>query len=222
MKRVCWIAALALLKMPVDLRAENDLSKEQVAAYIAVVKADLARDNGAIAEARKRYQEALDLYTAIAKTDPKWHPDIVQFRIAYCRSQLEALRGREEGERPPTAAQASPGAPDPATAEALKRLKQLDAEIADLRAQLDAARQERDALAAERDACREAYAAAEAEKKELTTKLEDALSLLNAANLGDPLQELAPLREALDAAAREIDAARSAALQRLQNAAPTR
>jgi hypothetical protein len=222
MKHALLTAALVLALFPGALRAEKDLSQDQVAAYVAVVKADLARDGGAIAEARKRYQEALDLYTAIAKNDPKWHPDIVQFRIAYCRSQLEALRGRAEGERPPAGEGAPHGAPDTATAEALERLAQLNAEVADLRAQLDDARKERDALAAERDACRDARAAAEAERAALAVKLDDALSLLNAADAGDPRAELAPLREALDAAARELDAARSAALQRLQNAAPAR
>ena len=196
MKHIPLIAALLIAPFAGAVRAEKDLSQDQIAAYVAVVKADLARDGGAIAEARKRYQEALDLYVAIAKNDPNWHPDIVQFRIAYCRSQLEALRGRAEGERPPEGASGPQGAPNTATAEALERLNLLDAEIADLRAQLDAVLKERDALVAERDACQEARSALESEKAELTVKL--------------------------DAAARELDAARAAALQRLQSAAPPR
>ncbi len=236
MKKIVLIPALLFLLLSAPARAEKDLSQDQVAAYVAVVKADLARDGGAVAEARKHYQDALDLYLAIARNDPKWHPDIVQFRIAYCRSQLEALKGRAEGERVSPDAPAPVGAPDAATAEALQRLIELETENAALRARVEALTQEvtdltaaRDQMASEHAEARKKledalaeleakHAALGAEKAELATKLDDALALLNDTDAGDPRNEIAPLREALEAAARELDAAREAALKKLQSA----
>ena len=135
MKRHLFAALLAAAVCAGTLHAQQDLSQDQVAAYVAVVKADLARDAGSVAEARRYYQEAADLYTAIAKIDPAWHPDIVEFRLSYCQSQLEALRGRSEGERPAADAGLEPGAPDPATAEALQRLAFLETENKELTGQ---------------------------------------------------------------------------------------
>ncbi len=183
--------------------AEKDLTQDQVAAYVAVVKADLARDAGSIADSRRLYREAQERYEAIAKKDARWHPEIVQFRLAYCKSQLESLRGRSEGERPAREGATAP-APDTATAEALERLTRVEAENAELKSlrqsleselagagkRLTEAQAGLDRLAGERDALKNKLAAAEADGEEAGNKLR---------------KERDALQEALQAATRALD-----------------
>jgi hypothetical protein len=63
----------------------------QLRAYASLVLADEARDEGDWAEAHAGYGKALELYQGIKESDPEWQPDIVAYRIRYCRKQLEAL-----------------------------------------------------------------------------------------------------------------------------------
>jgi tetratricopeptide (TPR) repeat protein len=78
-------------------------------AYELLVKADRARDEGEPQQALTLYKYAINTYTEIATEDPDFQPDMIQFRIAYCDSQLAAvLEGMQ-----PTMADATRGNADP-------------------------------------------------------------------------------------------------------------
>lgn len=42
-------------------------------------------------EAFEAYLDAFTQYTRLAKEHPKWHPDVIDFRINYCRRQLDRI-----------------------------------------------------------------------------------------------------------------------------------
>ncbi|HMP74798.1 MAG TPA: hypothetical protein PKE12_00740 [Kiritimatiellia bacterium] len=246
MKRHVFAAMIFATLLTGTIQAQQDLSQDQVAAYVAVVKADLARDAGSVAEARRHYQEAADLYTAIAKKDPAWHPDIVEFRLSYCQSQLEALRGRAEGVRPPdTADGQEPGRPDPATAEAMQRLVLLEEENKELHEQAITMETELAALSnrlqqaindaqktdpapesksksRETEKLRKEIQAGEDARAELLKErdaLQKEIARITAAgsrSTEEVKADLARMREQLEASARELDATREAALKLLQ------
>lgn len=208
LKRMMAVLVLGLL--PWGARAEDDLTQDQIAAYVAVVKADLARDAGSVAEARRLYLEAQELYEAIAKKNARWHPEIVQFRLSYCKSQLEALRDRPEGERPAPNAAAAASAPDTATAEALERLTRLETENAELKTMRQALEHE---LAALSNRVAEAMAEVDrlgAERDALRQQLADAEAALQAASRDEEAdaqlrRERDALQDALQAAAKALD-----------------
>ena len=56
-----------------------------------LVKADRARDEGEPQQALTLYKYAINTYTQIAAEDPDFQPDMVQFRMAYCDSQLATV-----------------------------------------------------------------------------------------------------------------------------------
>lgn len=155
-KKVLIILALLTGVIARPAFAEQDLTADQVEAYKAVVKADLARDSGAIAEAQRLYREAMDLYNGIAQKDPNWHPEIVQFRLSYCRSQAEALKGRAEGELPPEGSATKSESPDVALAEAQQRVAQLEAENQTLRTENEKAMELQSSLQADMEAVQKA------------------------------------------------------------------
>ena len=92
MRRLCvWCLGFSLALVAPAL-AQQDLTRDPVAAYVALTKADRARDRGESGAALAAYEEALAKYVSIKKQDPRWHPDIVQYRMAYCANELEKLR----------------------------------------------------------------------------------------------------------------------------------
>jgi len=136
MKRLALLFAcvlIAVLARPAG--AQENLTQDQVAAYVAVVKADHARDRGARDEAATLYRDAMAKYRAIAQKYPDWHPEVVQYRLSYCENELAGLQNRTDGDKTADGAphEKAPGAPDAATAEALQRLTQLETENAALR-----------------------------------------------------------------------------------------
>lgn len=92
MKRCLLICCLMFSGVTLTARAQQDLTREQVAAYVALTKADRARERGETNAALAAYEEALGKYAAIKKQDPRWHPDVVQYRLAYCANELEKLK----------------------------------------------------------------------------------------------------------------------------------
>ena len=69
--------------------ATNKAPAEAAEAYIALVQADLARDNQDWSKAMEAYRSAIDRYRQLAKKNPDWEPDIVKYRLAYCANQIE-------------------------------------------------------------------------------------------------------------------------------------
>ncbi|MCZ7593272.1 MAG: hypothetical protein M5U15_14550 [Kiritimatiellae bacterium] len=173
MKRFLTILTLLAGFALSPAHAQQNLTADQADAYKAVIQADLARDNGAIAEAQRLYRQALDLYDAIARKEPNWHPEIVEYRVSYCRSQIEALKGRTEGDLPTDAARQE-AKPDIALAEAQQRIEQLEAENEMLRNENEKAQETQTTLEADM----EAVPKARLEAPELNAAREEARSLL--------------------------------------------
>ena len=69
--------------------ATNKAPAEAAEAYIALVQADMARDNQEWAKAMDAYRSAIDRYRQLARKNPDWEPDIVKYRLAYCANQVE-------------------------------------------------------------------------------------------------------------------------------------
>jgi DNA repair exonuclease SbcCD ATPase subunit len=70
--------------------AKPDASPEkaQTEAYLAVIKGDTSRDNTEWRDAIRWYRNAMALYESIRRTDPAWHPDVIQYRLAYCANEI--------------------------------------------------------------------------------------------------------------------------------------
>ena len=83
------LAFLFVLIPPV--RAQNDLPKDQLDAYVAMIQADRARDKGDYKTAVQGYREALLRYRNLSQANPSWHPDIVEYRLTYCANEIEAI-----------------------------------------------------------------------------------------------------------------------------------
>ena len=81
-----WLAAL----LPAG--AQHELTRDQVAAFLTLSKADQARDGGAWDAATAAYEEALEAYKAIREKDARWHPGVVQARIDYCSRELAKIK----------------------------------------------------------------------------------------------------------------------------------
>ena len=79
----------ALSAPSVHAIATNKAPAEAAEAYIALVQADLARDNQDWPKAMEAYRSAIDRYRQLAKKNPDWEPDIVKYRLAYCANQIE-------------------------------------------------------------------------------------------------------------------------------------
>jgi hypothetical protein len=140
-KRLFALGVFAWLAVTPATWAQQDLTREQVLAYVALTKADRARDRGEALPALAAYEEALTKYSAIKQRDPRWHPDVVQYRIQYCLQELDKLKTAKTPAAPPPAAAApavtpTPDAP-PAAAPALDQdVQALRAQVAELQAAL--------------------------------------------------------------------------------------
>jgi len=165
-KRLVVCLALAWLSAGLPAaRAQQDLTRDQVAAYVALTKADRARDRGETVAAQAAYEDALAKYTAIKERDPRWHPDVVHYRVSYCLQQLERLKSPPPAPAPaPAPAEPGPDVPaavppaDPSIVST--EVEALRAQVAELQAALVVTQalaqleQERAGLLAERDQAR--------------------------------------------------------------------
>lgn len=94
MKRAIFalaVSACALFRASAAPDFRSDPAAFQTEAYICVIQADQALDEGDDATARAYYAEGLDLFRELAKAYPGWEPRVIAYRIAYCEEKLEAL-----------------------------------------------------------------------------------------------------------------------------------
>jgi DNA repair exonuclease SbcCD ATPase subunit len=154
MKITLALLALLLSLVPAA-HAQRDLSQDQVAAYVLLVKADRARDRKAPADALAGYREAQQAFRAIAQKDPRWQPDVVKYRLAYCENEIEKLTRLAGGESAPAAesaptrdlvSQATTDLPAPALKPAAEPDPAVQAELAQLRQDRQAWQGEKQAL----------------------------------------------------------------------------
>jgi len=107
---LAFLAAAAVASAAPDFK--SDPGAFQTEAYIRVIQADQALDEGDGATARAYYAEGLDLFRELASAYPGWEPRAVAYRIAYCEEKLEALadapRVIPEGAAEPVSAPAAP------------------------------------------------------------------------------------------------------------------
>ena len=239
MNKYLLLLLLGLLAAQPAARAATDLTQAQVSAYVTVVKADRARDRGANAEALALYTDAMAQYHAIAEQDAKWHPDIVQFRVAYCQAEMDGLKGRPEGQPPPPAPEELAMDDSPVDVDTLERIIRLESENANLRAQqqalageLELAQKALPAGAGEvapaaaavdgklEQELRQCQEALEAARLELTRAASQPAGQPGAAdpNLDQLKAEVEQLGEALKESARRLDASREMALDLLKPA----
>lgn len=191
MKTILLILGLGLALGTRPVQAQSDLSQDQVAAYVTLVKADRARNRGEVNEALAGYRQAQQAFRAIAQKDPRWQPEVVKYRLAYCENEIEKL-DRPGTAVPPAAAVAAsaaentaavvsetttqvpalqpPAEPDPA----------LQAELATLRQQVTRL-QGLSALTGEVARLQQEQAGWEAERKRLEQELEDGQAALQQA-----------------------------------------
>ncbi len=96
------------------------------AAYESLTTADFLAQKELFGEAADLYTEALNRLTRLAADHPDWQPDVVAYRIRYCRQALAALTARTRSDAaapggapaatsvpPDTAASAPPADPEP-------------------------------------------------------------------------------------------------------------
>ncbi len=133
--------------------AQQDLKDSLAEAYKVSIQADLARDRDATADAQRLYREAADLYSAIAQQDPNWQSGVVQHRIAYCLSQIEALKARAGSD---SAASGAAASNELALAEARQRIVQLEVENETLRDENHKMHEAQTALEADMEAVQKA------------------------------------------------------------------
>ena len=98
----------------------SSASRLQTDAYLAMARADAARDAGETAAAAAGYRDALDQYQALREKYPDRQGDIVAYRIRYCSRELNALLPD-----PPAPVSAGPGTVPEQTLQALQRQNRL-------------------------------------------------------------------------------------------------
>jgi DNA repair exonuclease SbcCD ATPase subunit len=154
MKTTLTLLALLLALGP-TAHAQRDLSQDQVAAYVLLVKADRARDRKAPADALAGYREAQQAFRAMAQKDPRWQPDVVKYRLAYCENEIEKLTRQGGGDSAPAAdtaptrdlvSQATTDLSAPALKPAAEPDPVLQAELAQLRQDRQAWQDEKQSL----------------------------------------------------------------------------
>ena len=69
---------------PAQARAKSE-------AYVALIRADRARDGGNVDVAVEKYEQALALYQGLLRTYPGWRADMFEYRVTYCGNQIAAL-----------------------------------------------------------------------------------------------------------------------------------
>jgi len=92
-------------------------------AYKLLTAADTARDEHFAARARELYRCALETYQGLAERYPEWQPGVVKFRIAYCASQIEALKDETPAPGPDGTGGKEPAGDETVRTRALRLLK---------------------------------------------------------------------------------------------------
>jgi len=215
----CWLSASTAQA------ALSDPAQIQTEAYVNLVQADQGLEAGRLDEALAQYQVARDYYRQLASDFPSWKPRIVQYRKAYCDSQVTDIERRLNGGAPLEEAELAPlpvsePAPQPkpvVVAEAepsrdvrersvevdyLKsRIHSLESQLSDLdmlQDDLDAVQSEYDALNIKYTRIVESFTQAEAQLKEKSAGNASALADLQA-ELNAKDDQLKSLQQELEA-----------------------
>lgn len=92
------LAVLMLTVAPIDGAAEtpdqSSPTNQFLTAYNSMSSAIWLEEKGMRAEAADLYTEALTFFLRISADYPQWQPDLVAFRINYCRTALQRLVGK--------------------------------------------------------------------------------------------------------------------------------
>ncbi|RLD11696.1 MAG: hypothetical protein DRI44_02980 [Chlamydiae bacterium] len=70
----------------------NALQRQYVGIYYSIQSGDSAKQRGITSDAERFYGKALDGLLDIKRKAPKWKSDIINWRIEYCRKELERTK----------------------------------------------------------------------------------------------------------------------------------
>jgi len=70
------------------------LRYEYVAVYRTIRAGDAALDAKDFAVASEQYTQAFQRLNLLRQMHPQWNPDVVEFRLDYCRERLAAIAAR--------------------------------------------------------------------------------------------------------------------------------
>ena len=111
--------------------------QEHTDAYVAMVKADMARDKANWRAAILQYREAMRLYSVVIEKYPQWNPDIIRYRLTYCANEINGVlqkSGKTEAELLSAAGPDDPDSPIRDRYDALRReYDKAQAELVQLR-----------------------------------------------------------------------------------------
>jgi tetratricopeptide (TPR) repeat protein len=89
---VLLIAALLHISSLLPVCANETTEDAHFEATLMLLEqADTARAKGHLEKARRLYGSAISSYEELAQKYPDSHPELIQFRIAYCRNQISHL-----------------------------------------------------------------------------------------------------------------------------------
>ncbi len=116
--RKILLAGMLMVSLPLNRTAsgaDQDPPHPHTEAYVRLARADEAYARGRFADALQHYQQAVTAYRDLARAHPEWNPDIVEYRISFCRNRIETCRARIEREKQETASPAPSPASQPAS-----------------------------------------------------------------------------------------------------------
>lgn len=87
-----WFLALMVAWLAAAGAAVAQAPPEQSDAYIALVRAEAAEREGDLDTAIREMAKAFNLYKKVAESHPDWNREVIAYRIAHCRNELERLR----------------------------------------------------------------------------------------------------------------------------------
>lgn len=110
MKRILpvLLSFVCCLSATVGQSALTDPAQIQTEAYVNLVQADQGLEAGRLDEALAQYQVSRNYYQQLASDFPSWKPRIVQYRKAYCDSQVTDIERRLNGGVPLEEAELAP------------------------------------------------------------------------------------------------------------------
>lgn len=91
------LLAAAVLLLPLFLAsAAEDASEEEIRekwmnAYVQLEKAEKAEKEGALTEARQRYDQVREAFQKLHRSHPRWNPSLITYRIAYCAKRIRHI-----------------------------------------------------------------------------------------------------------------------------------
>jgi len=103
------LATITILLVPVVKAGDYSKADRDFASIAHLLEqADQAFENRAWEQATRLYGSARRAYEQFAETHPTFAPDLVRFRISYCRNQMAVIRQKQEEQPSPQISTTTP------------------------------------------------------------------------------------------------------------------